>query len=192
MEQLPRPLQEYLQMKHEESMLKDQLQSVRGKIRQLTAPVTRILQSTPENTIPLTPTDDEANVFGDPGYIRIGQRVTLQQFSRDVLLAYSVKFYQTLFPDSPEMAQLFATQHTDFLMAHRQRSVTPIINRVSSLEQERQKMRKRMMQAENPRTTVDRRAKKKTRAEESDISSDAQIVGEVMRNSMAMSLSGQR
>lgn len=182
--QFPKQVQEYLQMKHEEVMLRDQLQSVRSRIRELSGPVSSLLQQVPNMSVPIQPSDADADKFGDPGTLRLIKRTNMQPITRSMLLENSLDFYRSLFPDNPEMAQLFAYQHTDFILTHRERTVSQVIDRVSVLEQERKKLRKRQLAAERPKPVGERKPKEK----KAPTSEDFEVAHQLMRQGLRLTV----
>lgn len=171
-------------MKHEEVMLRDQLQSVRSRIRELSGPVSSLLQQVPNMSVPIQPSDADADKFGDPGTLRLIKRTNMQPITRSMLLENSLDFYRSLFPDNPEMAQLFAYQHTDFILTHRERTVSQVIDRVSVLEQERKKLRKRQLAAERPKPVGERKPKEK----KAPTSEDFEVAHQLMRQGLRLTV----
>lgn len=141
--QLDKTVLEYLELQQHEAMLKDQIKSIKNRMNTIQPIVCEVVKHHSENTIPVLPTPDQMNRFGEMGALRLREVNASEKLSRKYVAEQITKFFEHIVPGQNTLAQLFSEQLSEWLWTNRSKSKTFKLQRVYAAEMEAKKAKKR-------------------------------------------------
>lgn len=130
----------YLELKQQQTILLDQVSSVRKNLKQLEPQIAPILSLYHNRNVPIIPTTQEMERFGDLGALKM-----LTTYKTDKLCAKSMqeateRFYHEVLPElGTELISALAIQHASFVMKTREKKECTKIERVYESKQNARK-----------------------------------------------------